>query len=315
MLTPIIDHREIVSLLKGVGERLSEQFKSISLKGDLTYFDGFKLSERYTGYGLKISTGPKRHWNGLELFGPDLSGSDERRNLLGFYVRSPNTGVGRTASLIAVEKQESSLFHTGKVYTRDGRGRPFSRKIVEIDDRQLYFVSRLNDRRFFEKIVDFHLSRLNDDLARNALNSPTNLNKGFDPGVSLGGTRRMATFEARHHPIAIALKEQLERLGYRLASCDTVTPDLLVKKKSAQFLFEIKPEARPHDLMLACGQVLVYGFHLKADRRFIVSKELKKEKLGLAIAKFLEEQGIKYIPYIKDAGQVKFPNLSKQLEL
>jgi hypothetical protein len=93
--------------------------------------------------------------------------------------------------------------------------------------------------------------------------------------------------------------------------------DKLSKRLSKQFSSISEDnnydKARSHDLMLACGQVLIYDFHLKADRRIIVSEELEETPLSSLIIQVLKDHKILYLEYVQGNPEIEFPKLPEIL--
>jgi hypothetical protein len=273
---------------------------------DNEYFlRGYKGSEDVAVFGLDFWIGFK--WMGVNLWGPPLDGSDDNRNVLGFATYSAESGVGQTAAVLASDKGGVALYHDGRVYARDRRARPHrDEPKIEIDGHLYYRIAYVDDDHFFDRILEYHFSRLNPDLGAGGGRKGKKGGSGLDAGPSKGGVRSSAVFLARHNPITTALCEQVEALGYALRPCEGVTPDLLVEKNGKSALFEVKPVARTHDLILACGQVLVYNEHAKAHRMIIVSERPNLSKYaGKGIARVLKKFDIGYIAYRKtDDGYV-----------
>lgn len=160
--------------------------------------------------------------------------------------------------------------------------------------------------------MEYHFSRLNVDLGAGGRRSGKK-GSGMDAGPATGGERSSAVFTAQHNPLTIALWKQLEALGYAQCPCDVVTPDLLVEKNGKSVLFEVKPSALSHDLMLACGQVLVYNEHAKADRMVIVSAKANRSGYGEGLARVMKKNRIGFSPYRKTDDGYIFEGLERAL--
>jgi hypothetical protein len=96
--------------------------------------------------------------------------------------------------------------------------------------------------------------------------------------------------------------------------CEGVTPDLLAEKNGKSVLFEVKPSAQTHDLILACGQVLVYNEHANADRIIIVSEKADfSQYAGKGIARVLKKFDIGFVAYQKTKDRYIFADLDRVL--
>jgi hypothetical protein len=92
-----------------------------------------------------------------------------------------------------------------------------------------------------------------------------------------------------------------------------VSPDLLVEKNGESVLFEVKPLASTHDLILACGQVLVYNEHANADRMVIVSEKADFSRYGEGIDRVMKKFDIGFVAYKKAGKRYTFDNLEHVL--
>jgi hypothetical protein len=86
------------------------------------YLRGYKGSEDFAGFGLDFWTG--HDWVGIDLWGPPIDGSADKKNVLGFATYSPKSRIGMTAVSLARDAGGIALYHDGRVFTRDGRARP-----------------------------------------------------------------------------------------------------------------------------------------------------------------------------------------------
>lgn len=77
-------------------------------------------------------------------------------------------------------------------------------------------------------------------------------------------------------------------------------PDLVRRRGSELAVFEVKPEARTHDLICGLGQLMVYGHANQADRRVLVCPRLEERltqvsetgvRNGIVFLYFREENG------------------------
>lgn len=292
--------------------RMKKQFTGH--EPDNEYFlRGYKGAEDLAGFGLDFWIGFK--WMGINLWGPPLDGSQGNRNVLGFATYSAKSGIGKTAAILASEKGRIALYHEGRVYARDGRARPHRDEAkIEINGRLYFRIACVDDDHFFDRVLRYHFSRLNPDLRSGGGRGGNKGGSGLDAGPPKGGVRSSAVFLAQHNPLTTALWKQVEALGYALRACEGVTPDLLVEKNGKSALFEVKPAARTHDLILACGQVLVYNEHAKADRMVIVSEKPDLSRYaGKGIARVLKKFDISYVPYRKISDGYLFEGLERIL--
>lgn len=306
----IVESKESqLKIFRALHERMKKRFADHEPDNEY-YLRGYKGSEDLAKFGLDIWIGQK--WLGIDLWGPPIDGTPDNKNVLGFATYSAKSGIGRTAAALARDAGGIALYHDGRVFTRDGRARPHgSDPMVKINGRLYHRIAYIEDPDFFDRVVDYHFSRLNPDLASNGGRTGKK-GSGLDAGPAKGGVRSSAVFTARHNPLTAALWEQVEDLGYTLRTCEGVTPDLLVEKNGKSALFEVKPVARTHDLILACGQVLVYNEHAKADRIVIVSERPNFSKYaGKGIARVLKKFDIAFIPYRKTKNGYIFKGLEQ----
>ncbi|WP_316235400.1 MULTISPECIES: hypothetical protein [unclassified Bradyrhizobium] len=311
-LTIIKSMQSQLEIFKALHSRTKRQFSSH--EPDNEYFlRGYKGTKERSGFGLDFWIGLK--WMGINLWGPPLDGSAHNRNVLGFATYSANSGIGRTAAILAREGRRVALYHDGRVYARDGRARPHrDEPMIDIDGRLYYRIAYVDDAHFFDHVLEYHFSRLNVDLgAAASRGEKKGKSSGLDAGPAAGGERSSAVFTAQHNPLTIALWEQLEALGYAKRPCEIVSPDLLVEKNGKSVLFEVKPSPLSHDLMLACGQVLVYNEHAKADRMVIVSAKAKLSGYGEGLARVMKKNDIGFIPYRKTDDGYVFDGLARIL--
>jgi hypothetical protein len=179
--------------------------------------------------------------------------------------------------------------------------------MAEINGRAYHKIAYVDDDEFFDRVMEYHFSRLNPNLTK-VKDKKKIKGSGMDAGPTKGGVRSSATFTALHNPITKALCRQLESLGYVVRPCDDVSPDLLVEKSGKSVLFEVKPSASTHDLILACGQVLVYNEHANANRMVVSAKpDLSGRNQG--IARIMKRFEIGFVPYKKEGEQYIFENL------
>ncbi|SCB21905.1 hypothetical protein GA0061099_100367 [Bradyrhizobium yuanmingense] len=301
-----------IEVFERLHARMKKQFTGH--EPDNKYFlRGYKGAEDLAGFGLDFWIEFK--WMGVNLWGPPLDGSHGNRNVLGFATYSARSGIGRTAAILARDPEGIALYHDGRVYARDGRARPHrDEPMIQINGRLYYRIAYVDDDHFFDRILEYHFSRLNVDLGAGGGRGGTKgRGTGMDAGPAAGGERSSAVFIAQHNPLTIALWKQLEALGYKKCPCDVVTPDLLVKKNARSVLFEVKPSALSHDLMLACGQVLVYNEHAKADRTVIVSAKAGVSGYGEGLARVMKKNGIAFVPYRKTNDGYIFEGLERIL--
>lgn len=295
-----------------VWARLRKDFRVNSEIRGHNVLRNFQGVEELRPYGLSLWA--RGTWMGIDLWGPSLSVPDKFNSVLAFATYSPRGGT--TAALLARTQSRIGLYHDGRVFTRDGRGRPSTIEgTIKISGRPYYHVADLEDPSFFSEIVAFHRSRLNPDLRRATTGSNTGGGSGFSGGTKQGGTRSQATFDALHHPITEELRKKLKpRFG--VIPCPVMNPDLLVKEQGGKtLLFEVKPSSRAHDVMLACAQLLIYNRHAKADKMVIVSEPLGTSPMVSSLTEFMAESGIFYMEYRRNKdGKVIFPLLKRIVE-
>jgi hypothetical protein len=291
-------------------ERMKGGFSHHEANNEYYFLRGYTGPADFAGFGLDFWIG--HEWVGIDLWGPPIDGSADSRNVLGFATYSPKSQIGLTAAALARDERGIALYHDGRVFTRDGRARPHGNEpMVDINGRLYHRIAYVEDPHFFGQVVEYHFSRLNADLGSGGAGAgKKGKGSGFDAGPANGGRRSSAVFTAQHNPLTTALWEEVKALGYMLRTCEGVTPDLLVEKNGKSALFEVKPSARTHDLILACGQVLVYNEFAKADRIVIVSEKANFSKYdGQGIAGVLKKFDIGYIAYRKAKGRYVFENL------
>jgi hypothetical protein len=302
-----------LEIFRGLRGRMKRRFSHHG-PGDEHKLRGYKGSEDLAGFGLDFWAGDT--WVGIDLWGPPIDGSAENKMVLGFSTYSSNSKIGLTAAALARDKGGVALYHNGRVFTRDGRARPYrSEPMTEINGRLYHRIAYIEDPHFFDRIVDYHFSRLNPDLrSGGARTAKKGKGSGLDAGPENGGRRSSAVFTAQHNPLTTALWEQVEAFGYVLRTCEGVTPDLLAEKNGKSVLFEVKPSARTHDLILACGQVLVYNEHANADRIIIVSEKTNfSQYAGKGIARVLKKFDIAFVVYRKTKDRYIFVDLDRIL--
>jgi hypothetical protein len=303
-LTPISSTEEVRSLLQKVSDNWARQGRYVFASG--RYDDSFaaSASDFYVGYGVNIKL--RGDWVGFTAVGRSAA-SDRLSPVLEFSVASPESGVGKTAGILARDARGSVyLLHDGRV-TTDGRGRPQNDNVIEVDGRNYYFIGRLQGSRLFEDIIDFHLSRDNQDLGRAKVGRATD---GYDPGRTAVGSRSGALVGAWHHPITAALRDAVPS-GFDVADPGAVRPDLFVTDGIQRVLFEVKPFAFSQDLMLAIGQLAVYGAVTRASKRILVCPPLRTDGLSLHIARLLEELGIGMVSVRKNGVSFDFDGLTE----
>ena len=92
------------------------------------------FSKDFAGFGLDFWTG--HDWVGIDLWGPPIDGSADKKNVLGFPTYSPKSRIGMTAAALARDAGGIALYHDGRVFTRDGRARPRGTELMtEINGR------------------------------------------------------------------------------------------------------------------------------------------------------------------------------------
>ena len=290
---------------------MRKRFSADEQFGNYDLLRGYKGSEDFAEFGLDFWM--RLDWVGIDLWGPPIDGSGGQRNVLGFSTYSPNARIGTTAAALARDAKGIALYHDGRVFTRDGRARPSrAEPRTEINGRAYHKIAYVDDYNFFERVMEYHFSRLNPDLTKIKVSRKTK-GSGMDAGPTKGGARSSATFTALHNPITKALCQLVEDLGYVVRRCDDVSPDLLVEKNGKSVLFEVKPSAATHDLILACGQVLVYNEHANADRMVIVSAKPDLSGRNQGIARIMKRFDIGFVPYKKVGDRYTFENLQSIL--
>jgi hypothetical protein len=301
-----------VEIFRQLHARMKRRFArhAISHANNLRGYEG---SDDFAPFGLDFWTGIK--WIGIDLWGPPIDGSPDSRRVLGFATYSPNSRTGLTAAALARDAQGIALYHDGRVFTRDGRARPYRNEpMTDVNGRLYHRIGYVDDDHFFDRLMEYHFSRLNSNLGSNKNRVQKKAKgSGMDAGPASGGVRSSAVFTAHHNPLTIALGERLEGLGYVPRTCDGVTPDLLVEKNGKSVLFEVKPSALTHDLILACGQVLVYNEHADADRKVIVSAKANLSGYGSGIARVLKKFDIGFVVYRKTWKGYVFDGLERVL--
>jgi hypothetical protein len=302
-----------VKILQNLHDRLKKQFSRDEEIGKYNCLRGYKGPKEFTEFGLDFWL--KGDWVGIDLWGPPIDGSADTKNILGFATYSPNSRIGLTAAALARDARGIALYHDGRVFTRDGRARP--RRIdpmTEINGRAYHKIAYIKDGQFFDRVMKYHFSRLNPDLSAGKTATKAKVTgSGMDAGPAKGGMRSSATFTALHNPITVALYEHVKQLGYSRRTCDGVSPDLLVEKSGRSVLFEVKPSASTHDLILACGQVFVYNEHAKADRTVIISAKADFSGYGEGIARVMKRFNIGFVTYKKTDEGYTFENLKHVL--
>lgn len=293
-------HRQIKAL-RAMCEYLTEQFTNKRNNKDSTWFSKYKLDDSLAEYEVGVWLRGERH--GISLVGPPIVQS---RFLLTCRTY-PLPQKGANAAVLAEDKRGVALYHDGRVYAGDGRDRPWMpAEQTTIGGRSYYKIEYLENANFIKKLLQYHFSRTNPNLALPPKKTvPKSRHNGSDPGPQKGGVRSQATFSAKHHPITKALERVVKDHGYEIQPCAGAHPDLLAKKGDDSILFEIKPEPTTHDLITACGQVLVYNESAKANRTYIVSKPIQWSKAdGISIV--MKRNRISYLPYVVNGDDHSF---------
>ncbi len=295
-----VSQREALTQLLGT---LKPRFAKHEDYGTVVILRNYIGASGFSDFNLRLWM----HWDwvGLQLEGASSTGGE--KNLLGFATYSPKSKGSLTAAAFATDKQGTALYHDSRVFTRDGRDRPWlPSPMTNISGHRYHKIAYINDPSFLERVVEYHNSRFNSYLGKT---SDQKTRKGFDPGTSHGGTRSEATFTARQSPIAHELLRKLKALGYKIRDCKIAAPDILVEKGKTSVLFEVKPWATTHDLILACGQVLIYNEHASASRLVVVSEKRKATRFSEGIDRFMKRHEIYFLPYEKEGNRYLFKNL------
>lgn len=247
-------------------------------------------------------------WVGLAI--RNVADSSSERDLQ-FTTYSPRSGVGAVAAAFIDDGKKIILGHDARVYTRDGRAKPYSDQQIEVG-KKLYFVvsDRLDADDFIDDIISFQESRRNPYLSDQKGIDESGGGTGIDLGSKNGGIRRGGSFAARHSPIVAALWKQLEASGYKLAKTSVLRPDILVAKGNSRLLFEIKADATFNSICAAIGQVVCYAADCNPTHKFIVSSALDESSpYASVLLKVMKDQGIFHLPYVTDGKIYSFSNL------
>lgn len=232
--------------------------------------------------------------------------------LLQFTTFSPFSIKGRVAAGIATDGNGVFLVHSGKVFPRDGRGRPFSLKEWTISGKPYFGVCDLSSSDCISRIIDFHVSRSPVSLSSfiEAGVVPVNSKAGIDPGAQKGGWRSGGQFDARHAPIVNALRQQLENAGFKVIRSKVVRPDIFVEKMGKKVIFEIKPDALATSIFQAIGQVICYSAANAPCERYVVCPKIDASvPTGSLIYDVMGENGIKKIDFDLTGTSILFSGL------
>jgi hypothetical protein len=223
-----------LKIFQELHENLKKRFSSSEKSDHYDFLRGYKGSDDFAKFGLDFWM--RHDWVGISLWGPPINGSADSKNVLGFATYSPRSPIGSTAGALARDTGGIALYHDGRVFMRDGRDRPRRPEpMTKINGRSYHKIAYIDDKHFFDRVMEYHFSRLNSDLsAGNAKTKGEVKGTGMDAGPANGGVRSSATFTALHNPITVALCETVKALGYVLRECNGVTPDLLVEKKASR---------------------------------------------------------------------------------
>lgn len=180
--------------------RLRGMFRHQRATQSVDQMDDYKGAERFRGYGLNLYTGPNS--GGIDLRGP--SPSDPNRSIIFLHFNTYSSRGGVPGALLARHDGGVGLYHSGLVNRRAGRAPPFNDSPVNIDGRQYFHVADLDDPDFFERLVRFHLSRMDEEVASNSSTPPNEntvetlvpLPQAIDYGPFRGGSRSSVLFEA-----------------------------------------------------------------------------------------------------------------------
>ncbi len=229
-------------------------------------------------------------------------------DLLVFSAWSDKTGAGRTAGGVAVDEGgRYYLIHDGRVTPSDRRARPTWNVILQLH-KQYYVIGRLESPQLFNNIIAYHRSRLDPGSDPEPEPHPT-----FDPGPKGTGERASTIWSAKHHPLSIAFKKNLDS-SCNLLKAKNCRPDFYINKGGENFVVEVKPDNRLQSIVTAIGQVLFYSAVTGASRRVIVCPPLSFETVwGESLADVVKTNGIDFIFAAQAYEQYEFTENDSRL--
>ena len=97
-------------------------------------------------------------YSGFYLSERSING--KRRRVLNFSTFAESTSTDRVSACLMREGGDIVLLHNGNVSSRAGWGRPQAANRREVDGRVFFVVGHLHAPNIFERVIEFHRSRL-----------------------------------------------------------------------------------------------------------------------------------------------------------